>query len=326
MQGEASSDQCAILRVYVGIDVCKAWLDVHVHPVGRSLRVPNTGAGWKQLRRLLREWQVALVMMEATGKYHRQAHRDLHAHGFAVAIINPLRPRLFAEALGTLAKNDRIDAKMLAVMGESIAPKAVAPCSQTLEDLQELLRARQSAVDEATALGNQLGETGNAFLKKQLGIRIRQCKAFIAKLEKELLRLIDSDAAMARRFEIVQSIPGVGAIAAAWLVIGLSELGACSGKAASLLAGLAPLDDDSADRKGHRRIRGGRADVRRGLFMAAISAVRFNPDQKAFYSRLIAKGKAHKIVVTAVMRRLVVLANTLLKEDRHWQPTAPNSA
>jgi transposase len=126
--------------------------------------------------------------------------------------------------MGQLAKNDRLDARMLAVMAESIAPQAVAPCSRLLEALQELMRARQAAADEATALSNQLGQTKDAFLRRELGQRSRQVAAYIAKLEKEILKRLASDCVLARRYEIVLSIPGVGPIAAAWLVIGLSEL------------------------------------------------------------------------------------------------------
>lgn len=326
MQGKASSDQSATTRVYVGIDVCKAWLDVHIHPIGQSFRVENTGKGWKQLRRMLRQYQVALIVMEATGKYHREAHRALHAAGFAVAVVNPYRARLFAGAAGAFAKNDRIDARMLAVMGEGLKPAAVAPTPELIANLLELLRARQAAVDERTALSNQRGETKLKFLERAFDSRIKFIEQHIDKLEGEIMRLLETDPALLRRYEIVLSIKGVGPIAAAWLVIGIAELGSCNSKQSSLLAGLAPLDDDSGDRRGVKHIRGGRGDVRRGIFMSAISAARWNADLKAFYDRLIASGKAHKVAIVAVMRKLVVLANTLLTQDRHWQPMAPKNA
>jgi transposase len=326
MQGKASSEQSAATQVYVGIDACKAWLDVHIHPIGQSFRVANTGKGSKQLRRKLLAYDVALLVMEATGKYHRQAHRVLHEVGFAVAIVNPLRARRFAEAVGALAKNDRIDAKMLAVMGESLKPEAIAPGPALRERLKELMRGRQTLVDQKTALSNQLGEAGDAVLKRELNRLIKQVADASARLETEILRLIGTDPALERRFKIVLSIPGVGPIAAVWLVVGLAELGACSARRASHLAGLAPLDDDSGDRKGIRRIRGGRADVRRGIYMAAVAATRCNPDLKAFYDRLIARGKEFKRAITAVMRKLVVLASILLTQDRQWQLLAPKRA
>jgi transposase len=326
MQGKVSPERSALKRVYVGIDVCKAWLDVYLHPIGQSLRVQNTAKGFKGLLRTLAKHQVALVVIEATGKYHRSVHRALHEAGIAVAVVNPLRSRLFAEAVGALAKTDRIDAKVLAMMAESLQPKAVAPLPAELENLQELRRARQAAVDDRTALSNQLGETKGAFLQRGLKRRLEQVSEFIARLEAEIQRLIDSDPELARRYAIVKSIRGIGPVAAVALIVGLAELGTCSAKQAAMLAGLAPIASDSGESKGARHIRGGREDVRRGIFMAAISAARCNPTLKPFYHRLIASGKLHKVAITAVMRKLVVLANTLLTENRHWQPEAPKTA
>ena len=147
-----------------------------------------------------------------------------------------------------------------------------------------------------------------------------------ARLEAEIQRLIDSDPQLARRYAIVKSIRGIGPVAAVALIVGLAELGTCSAKQAAMLAGLAPIASDSGESKGARHIRGGREDVRRGIFMPAISAARCNPTLKPFYHRLIASGKLHKVAITAVMRKLVVLANTLLTENRHWQPEAPKTA
>ena len=142
MQGKVSLERSAATRVYVGIDVCKAWLDVYVHPLGQSFRVPNTRDGLKQLKRRLANLDVALIVMEATAKFHREAHRNLHASGFAVAVVNPLRSRLFAEATGQLAKTDTVDARMLALLAAMLEPKAKAPPPEALENLQEIARLR----------------------------------------------------------------------------------------------------------------------------------------------------------------------------------------
>ena len=150
-----------------------------------------------------------------------------------------MRSRLFAEAVGALAKTDRIDAKVLAMMAESLQPKAVAPLPAELENLQELRRARQAAVDDRTALSNQLGETKGAFLQRGLKRRLEQVSEFIARLEAEIQRLIDSDPELARRYAIVKSIRGIGPVAAVALIVGLAELGTCSAKQAAMLAGLA---------------------------------------------------------------------------------------
>lgn len=319
MQGKVLPEPSAE-RVYVGIDVCKAWLDVYLHPIGQQLRVANCREGLKRLKRALAPFKVALVVLEATGKYHREAHRSLHAAGFAVAVVNPLRSRLFAEAAGQLAKTDRLDARLLALLAESLAPKAAPPPPEMLEELQELVRARAAATVDLTALTNQMGESKTTILKREIARRIRATETSIARLEAEIARRIKSDAALARRFAILCSIKGIGPVAAAALLVGLSELGVCSGKQAALLAGLAPVACDSGETHGARRIRGGRAQVRIALYMAALAAARCNPDLATFYRRLRANGKRFKVAITAVMRKLVVLANTLIREDRLWQP------
>lgn len=322
MQGKVSPERSAD-AVYVGIDVCKAWLDVYVHPLGRRLRVANDRDGLRRLKRELSGVGVALAIMEATGKYHRYAHRTLHAWGLAVAVVNPLRSRLFAEAVGALAKTDRIDARLLAIFGESLRLQAMPPAPELLEELQELVFARQAASAQATALANRAGASQTAFVKRELKRLLESLEAHIARLAAEIGRRIASDPQMARRHAILLSIPGVGPVAAATLLCGLAELGACSGKAAALLCGLAPLACESGQRKDERHIRGGRAAVRTALYMAALAAARFNPDLKSFYKRLRAGGKKAKVAITAVMRKLVVLANALIREDRFWLPEAP---
>jgi transposase len=325
MQGKVLPERSAE-EVYVGIDVCKGWLDVHLHPIGRDLRVANTRDGIRRLVRALMGLPVALAVMEATGKYHRQAHRMLSAAGIAAAIVNPLRARLFAEASGQLAKTDRLDARLLAVLGQSLKPDVTPPPAPTLEALQELLRARQAATAEAVALQNRLAATQSAFLRAELKRRLNSLRRHIERLEAESFRLLESDAVLQRRYAVVLSIPGIGPITAITLVVELSELGACSGKAAALMAGLAPIACDTGQKSGQRRIRGGRAPVRCALYMAALAAARHNPDLAAFHTRLIAKGKAAKVVLTAVMRKLVMLANTLITQDRMWSPKPPVKA
>ena len=326
MQGKESPVKGAEIEVYAGIDVCKAWLDVHIHPAGQDFRVANTGKGFKQLGKQLAAAKVTSVVMEATGKYHRDAHKALFAKGFAVAVVNPLRARLFAEADGKLAKTDRIDAKCLAHMGLKMKPEATPPLSERLELLQELMRARQSVVDNTTAFRNQLGEAKAAFVRKLIERQIKQLEAERAKLEAEIKAQIADDPALARRYKIAKSIPGVGPVAAWWLIVGLPELGACTEKQAAMMAGLAPLACESGKKKGPRKIRAGRADVRRGIYMAALAATRCNPPLRAFYQRLTSAAKGHQLALTAVMRKLVVLANTLFRQDRLWLPTAPENA
>ena len=326
MQGKESPVSGAEIKVYAGIDVCKAWLDVHIHPDGQEFRVKNTGKGFKTLGKRLAAAGIYKVVMEATGKYHREAHKALAEKGFAVAVVNPLRARLFAEAEGLLAKTDRLDARSLALMGAKLEPETTPPAPEILEMLQELMRARQSVVDNATALSNQLGEAKARFVRKLIERQLKQLATDIEKLDAEIKARIVEDPVLARRYEIALSIPGVGPVAAGWLIIGLPELGSCTAGQAAMMAGLAPIACESGKKKGQRKIRAGRADVRRGIYMAAVSASSCNPPLRDFYQRLTAAGKGHKLTITGVMRKLVCLANTLLTENRLWLPEAPKIA
>ena len=326
MQGKESSEQKTGCQSNAGIDVCKNWLDAHILPQGCSLRVGNDAQGHRQLKRWLTKYDVGLIAIEATGKWHRQVHRSLHAGGFNVAIVNPLRARLFAEAIGLLAKTDRLDARMLALLAESLSPKAKAPASEVVESLQELVTGRDSAVAEKTALENQLDAANTPFLRRQLKARILRITKDIAGLQTEIERQIACDEALTRRQAILLSIPGVGPVTAATLLASMAELGSCTAKQVAMLAGLAPLADQSGAREGRRAIRAGRAAARRVLYLCALSARRCNPAMAALYERLTAAGRPHKVALIAVARKLLVLANTLIGQDRLWLTQPPSHA
>jgi len=319
MQGKMTSVG-ADSAVYVGIDVCKAWLDIYLHPTGRSFRVPNSKEGCERLALELTSANAGLVVLEATGKLHRLAHRALSAAGFAVAVVNPYRSRKFADALGQLAKTDRIDARLLALFGEAIGPEATPVPAKALAELQELVLARQAAKAAETALKNQIAAAASPVLKRLLKSQLNAQGRLIAGLEAAIAALLAQDAGLKRRYERLASIKGVGPIAAVTLAACLPELGTLAGGQIAALAGLAPMNCDSGEMRGQRRIKGGRAHVRKALYMAAVTASRCNPDLKAFYERLRAAGKPAKLALTAVMRKLVLLANTLIREDRHWMP------
>jgi transposase len=326
MQGKDAPEQEAKLKCNVGIDVSKAWLDAHVLPAEASRRVANTAAGIRELKRWLRRFDPALIVVEATGKWHRPLQRSLFASGLPIAVVDPYRVRLFAKAQGILAKTDRLDARVLALFAALMAPPVRPPAPRALEQLAELVGARDSAVAEQTALKNQLAAATDSFLVRQLERRIAQIGQHIKALEQESLARIEADQALARRYAILTSIPGVGPVVAATLLTQLPELGACSAKQIGMLAGLAPIANDSGERQGAREIRGGRHTVRRVLYLAALTAARFGADLKGFYRRLVERGKTAKLATVAVARKLVVLANTLIAEDRTWQPYPPQHA
>ena len=326
MQGKDVSGQETGSKVYVGIDVCESRLDVYIVPGNVAFRVANSTDGHRQLRRRLKTWDVELIVIEATGKWHRQLHRSLHANSYSAAVVNPLRARLFAEAIGVLAKTDRLDARLLALFAASLTPAARPPAPEVVEALKELVQARESAVAEATGLKNQRASAETAFLQRHLTARITRLAKDVAALEAEIARRIAAEQSFARRSAILHSIPGVGPVTAATLLARLSELGECDDKQIAMLTGLAPLADDSGQRQGGRVIRGGRAAVRRVVYLAAVSAARCNPDLARLYERLTAAGKAKKVALTAVARKLLILANALVSQDRLWQPTPPKPA
>jgi len=325
MQGKEMSEQ-ETQKCSAGIDVSKSTLDAHVLPGSHTLSVANTRVGIGKLKRWLLRLNPKLVVVEATGKWHRELCRSLTASQIAVAITDPYRVRMFAKAQGIFAKTDRLDARVLAMFAAVMAPSCRPATPKALEVMQELVTARASAVAEETGLKNQLAAAATNILKRQLIVRIAQLAVHIKALERECLKQIKADEALARRFAVLTSIPGVGPIVATTLIACLSEIGSLTSKQIAALAGLAPIADDSGERKGVRVIWGGRAAVRRALYLAALSAANYNSDMRAFHRRLVANGKAPKSALLAVARKLAVLANTLIAQDRPWQSTAPQHA
>lgn len=318
MQGKVLPEARSANPVYVGIDVCKDHLDVYLHPLAESRRVTNTKDGLRRLKRFLSEHGVSLVVMEATGKHHRLAHRSLSHSGLAVAIINPLRSHLFAKAIGVHAKTDRVDAKMLALLGEALGPTARPPAPETIEALQELVQAYNAATAEHTALINRHTASQTAFLRVELARRLKSLDLHLKRMTSEITKRIAADPVLARRYEILISIPGIGPTVAANLLANLAELGSLDRRAIAALVGVAPFADDSGETTGLRHISGGRASPRQALYWAALAASRCNPEHRAFYKRLVDSGKKPKVALTAIMRKIIVMANSLLKDDRLW--------
>lgn len=323
MQGKVESERCASTYNDAGIDVCKAWLDVHILPADVAERFPNTKQGHAQLVLLLKRHEVRRVVLESTGKYHRSVHVRLHEAGWHVAVVNPLRARLFAEAIGSLAKTDKVDARVLAVMAATIGPGTTPPLPENLEKLREIARSREAATAAKTALVNQLESASIEVVRRQIKRQIATTASAIKELVAAAVAAIKLDPAFRRRFEILTSVPGIGDVTAVCLIANMPELGQIDEKQAGMLAGLAPIARESGQAVGKRHIRGGRAFVRTGTYMAALSAIVHNPPLSAFYDRLVGAGKPKKLAIAAVMRKLIVLANALLKEDRCWSILAP---
>ncbi len=307
-----------------GIDVGKLWLDACADPAELSRRFENTQVGRRALRNWLRKLGVRRVALEPTGRYHRQLHQCLHDDGVAVVVANPLRARNFARALGQQAKNDRVDAAMLARYARLEHVTSTPPKPRSLQELSDWLALRRKLSEQRDALRKQAGELGGQ-AAALLGSLLAAFTDKLQQTDKALQACLEADPALCRRRAIILSVPGCGPLNAASLCADLPELGSASPAEAAALAGLAPYDCDSGGHRGRRRIRGGRRHPRKLLYMAATSAIRFNPGLKAFYERLAAQGKPRKVALVAVMRKLLALLGALLRDDRLWSPEAPVS-
>ena len=301
----------------IGIDISKANLDCHAYPAGAERQFANTAKGHKALIAWLGQWQVERIAFEATATYHRAL--EVALADWPCVKLNPERARRFAQATGTLAKTDRIDAMLLARMAATLQPPVRPAQSAEQAQLAELINARDGLVRDRTALKNRDKNLTIAILKRQCKQRLEQIERHIDALDAEIASLIAADAKLARRHEILTSIAGVGTLTANQLIATMPELGSLDNKQAASLAGLAPVARQSGQWKGKSFIRGGRANVRQALYMPALVAARFNPDLKAKYQQLVGAGKPAKIAITAVMRKLIVTTNALLKADRCWQ-------
>ena len=303
----------------IGIDISQKTLDVHVHPSGNQRRFSNDASGFAALIAWLGNWTIDRIAYEATGTYHRALEQAIAT--WPLVRINPLRARRFAQATGTLAKTDRIDAAILARLAATLHPDIRPVKSHALVQLAELMNARDGLVRDRTALKNREKNLTIALLKRHARQRLEQIARHIEAIDAHARTLIDTDPDLVRKRDIIASIKGVGPITATYLVATMPELGTLENKQAASLAGLAPVTRQSGQWKGKSHIQGGRANVRRALYMPALVAARFNPDLKAKYSALIKTGKPAKIAVTAIMRKLIVTANALLKANRNWKTT-----
>ena len=293
--------------------------------VGEERGFSNDGQGFRSLRNWLRKRGVQRVVLESTGRFHRRVHQSLFDEGLEVLVVNPTRSRRFAEAKGDLAKTDRVDAAMLAAYGRAIPELAsTEPKGAFLERLESMLVTRKRLVDSRASL-TQVGKEVHRLDKKKLAKICKRMSKEIDALDAKIKAHLLADPDMAQRYRILLSVPGIGAVNAAMLCCYMPELGYIGNRQAASLIGVAPFNRDSGRTQGARHIRGGRRRPRDGLFMAALSATRWNPDMKVLYERLTTNGKKHKIALVAVMRKLIILANVLLRDGREWARQAPQT-
>ena len=309
--------------VVAGIDVGKWQLHVHILPVDEAKTFVSDEDGVKELSDWLRCHNVDLVVLEPTGRHHRLAHNCMTADGLAVTLVNPHRSRQFAKATGKLAKTDSVDARLLAELGQVLAPEVVDPSAPEQMELRDLIMVRSKITEHKAALKIMSHDCRHVEATRLLDSTIADLDQRLLELETAIQAYIKSSAELTRRDRILRSIPGIGPITSAMLCATMPELGAVGPRKAASLCGLAPFNDDSGKRSGPRRIKRGRFTPRRTLYMAATTAIQRNPDMKRTYERLVAKGKEHKVALVAVMRKLVVLTDALLRADRTWTASPP---
>ena len=297
--------------IYTGLDIAK--LNLQLHLAGRIHDLPNTATGHRRLCKLLAAQPGGHVICEATGGYERHVVAALQTAQVPVSILNPARVRHFARAQGQRAKTDNIDAAVLTAYGQAFQPKPTAPRAQQEQQLTELFRRRGQLSDALVAQRLQAQQLSLSILQRQAKSLIRRLEQEIKQIEAQLHALRAQVPALHQRAQKLETIKGVGTLTALGMLAELPELGTLNRGQAAALAGLAPHPRDSGQWHGRRTIGGGRPQVRRALYMAALVAARSNLQLKAFYQRLRAAGKPAKVALTAVMRKLVVLMNHLLK-------------
>lgn len=306
--------------ITIGADISKDHIDLHSLPDGQTLKVANDRKGFAAILKWIGAKGVQRIVFEPTGPYHRAFERFMIVQGLPLSKVNPRLARRFCEATGQLAKTDRIDAALLSRYGVLLEPSLLQAETQIHSDLKELHMARLALIKDRTAAKNRAKNLSSILLKKHNAERLRQIERQIKAVDEAIMALIAKDASLKARFDILISIPGVSQVTAFTLIIEMPELGELDEKAAAALCGLAPMNRQSGRWTGRAFIAGGRAIVRHALYMPALVACRFNPDLKAKYDQLKAAGKPPKVAITAIMRKIIVPANALLKNKRKWTP------
>jgi transposase len=297
--------------IHTGLDIAKRNLQLHL--AGRFHDLPNTAAGHRRLLKLLAARPGVHVVCEATGGYERDVVAALHQATVPVSVLNPARVRHFARAAGQRAKTDLIDAAVLSAYGQALQPKPTVPRTEQEQQLAELIRRRVQVLEILVAQRQQIERLTVLALRRQGQSLVRHLERDLEQIEAQLRELRTQVAALDARVQKLEAITGVGTLTALGVLAELPELGTLNRRQAAALAGLAPHPRESGQWHGRRSIGGGRAPVRRALYMAALVAARSNRHLKAFYQRLRAAGKPAKVALTAVMRKLIVLMNHLLK-------------
>ena len=312
--------------IVVGIDVAKDKVDAHIRSLSSGRMLPSTPEGRRQLTSWLRRHKVGKAVMEASGGYERDWARALRTAGIEVRIVDPKRVRSFARSAGRLAKNDAIDAEMIAWFAETFREAPGQICDAAREKLVQLVNARQGLLDLQTRLQNRDEHAEVGTVQKMHERLLKKIALEIARLEAAIAALIKATPHFAELAEIIESVPGLAGTTSAGLIAMMPELGQVNSKIIAALLGGAPYDDDSGKRRGERHIKGGRRRIRNTFYMACLGAsTQHNPVLKAFYRRLIAKGKEPKVALVACMRKLIVILNVMIARRQKWDASLQNA-
>lgn len=305
--------------VVAGIDVAKDKVDACIRSPSLRRTFASTPEGRRQLTSWLRRHKVGKAVMEASGGYEGDWAWALRKADIAVRIVDPKRVRSFAQSAGRLAKNDTIDAEMIAWFADTFQEAPGQDHDAEREQLRQLVHARQTLLDLQTALQNRCEHSVPGAVQRMQARLLKKMAAEIAALETAITTTVKTTQHFAELAEIIESVPGLAGTAAAGLITSMPELGQVNDKIAAALLGAAPYDDDSGKRRGNRHIKGGRRRIRNIFYMACLgAATRHNPVLKAFYRRLIAKGKPPKVALVACMRKLICILNTMIARRQKW--------
>jgi transposase len=305
---------------YIGIDVAKATFDVAARHRGLRLSLSYDDAGLRRLVEQLRPLGACFIVLEATGGLERRLAAELSDAGFTVAVVNPRQVRDFARATGRLAKTDRLDATVLADFAERIRPRPLTPPAEHEWELKALVNRRRQLVELRTMETNRLDAATAPLARKSIRKVLDLLRRQVDQLDAAIAALVQSDDDWRQKNEVLRSVPGVGPVTSTALLADLPELGRLNRQEVAALAGLAPFNRDSGQHAGRRAIWGGRVSVRSVLYMAALTARRCNPLIARFAQRLEAAGKPFKVVLTACMRKLLIVLNLLVKNYARWDP------
>jgi transposase len=306
-------------KVYIGIDVSKAKLDVAVEPQVQIWQADNSATGIGSVVKRLGKLKPTLIVVEATGGYEAHLVEALCAAELPVARVNPGRVRKFAQGMNWLAKTDKIDARLLARFGEKANPRLTQLPSEQEKRLAALVKRRKQVLDMLVAEQNRL-ENADPEVLAYIHDSLTMLQSQLEELEHAIQAHIDQTPDLKKKRDLLTTAPGVGKVTASTLTAQLPELGSCDRKQIAALVGVAPFSHDSGKMRGRRFIRGGRPPIRSVLYMAALSAIRFNPVIRTFYSRLISSGKQFKVALVACMRKLLSILNAMIRSNQAWRP------